>query len=281
VRLHLPEYASEMLGLGLFMVSACAFAILLWHPSSPVARAIPRELARRALMGLVMGLTLVANVHAPWGRRSGAHLNPAVSLALWRLGRVRLTDLAGYTLAQVVGGALGVGLVVWLARPWLAHPSVDFVVTRPGPAGTGVAFAAELAIAFVLFSVVLRVMASPRRAALTSWAAGLLLASYITFESPLSGTSMNPARTLGSALFAHDFRAFWIYVAAPPLAMLAAVELWRAELRARDRAESGCAKLLHLATDDCHFCGQRGTGRKQVTGTSADRGAFTTGRRSA
>src|SRR5258706_195641 len=198
LRRHLPEYASEALGLGLFMLSACSFAILLWHPASPVARAIPDGLARRALMGLAMGATLVSNVHAPWGRRSGAHLNPAATLAFWRLGRLPAADLLGYALAQVAGGVLGVTLMAWIAGPAMAHPSVDFVATRPGPAGAGVAFAAELAIAFVLFSAVLRVMASPRRAALTPWVAGALLAAYIAFESPLSGTSMNPARTFGS-----------------------------------------------------------------------------------
>ena len=117
-------------------------------------------------------------------------------------------DLLGYALAQVAGGVLGVTLMAWIAGPAMAHPSVDFVATRPGPAGAGVAFAAELAIAFVLFSAVLRVMASPRRAAHTPWVAGALLAAYITFESPLSGTSMNPARTFGSALLARDFRQF-------------------------------------------------------------------------
>src|SRR5262249_1838375 len=160
LRRHLPEYASEALGLGLFMVSACAFALLLWHPASPIARAIPGEWARRALMGLAMGGTLVANVHAPWGRRSGAHLNPVVTLTFWRLGRVKAPDLLGYTIAQVAGGALGVALVAWLAGPALGHPAVHYVVTRPGPAGAGVAFVAEAAIAFGMLSLVLRVMAS-------------------------------------------------------------------------------------------------------------------------
>ena len=282
LRQHLPEYVSEALGLAVFMMSACAFTLLLFHPGSPVVRALPGSLARRALMGLAMGATLVLNVHAPWGRRSGAHLNPAVTLAFWRLGRVKLRDLVGYALAQVAGGVTGVAVVAWTAGPALAHPSVRYVVTQPGPAGAGVAFAAELAIAFLLFSVVLRVMASPRRAALTPWAAAALLATYIALESPLSGTSMNPARTFGSALLAGDFRALWVYLVAPPLAMLTAAEIWRAELHARRRAETGCAKMLHKSEDDCIFCGQRGArGAAHRAGTSTGGSAFTTGRRSA
>ena len=285
-RAHPLEYASEALGLGLFMVSACSFALLLFHPASPIAHALPGEPARRALMGLAMGVTLVLNVYSPWGRRSGAHLNPAVTLAFWRLGRVRAADLAGYALAQLTGGVLGVALVAWVAGPVLAHPSVRYVVTQPGPAGAGVAFAAELVISFVLLSAVLRVMAS-RHAARTAWVAAVLLASYIALESPLSGTSMNPARTLGSALIAHDYRALWVYLLAPPLGFLLAAELWRAEVRARRMRDSACAKLLHHPADDCIFCGQRGErGRgarheAERAGTSAGGSAFTTGRRSA
>ena len=280
LRQHLPEYASEALGLAMFMVSACAFTLALEHPDSRLRGLLPDALVRRALMGIAMGATLVANVHAPWGRRSGAHLNPATTLAFWRLGRVTGADLLGYWIAQFAGGSAGVALMAWWAGPALAHPSVRYVVTQPGAAGAGVAFAAEFTIAFVLLSVVLRVMASVRHAHLTPWVAGGLVAACIALEAPLSGMSMNPARTFGSALLARDFRAFWVYVAAPPLAMLAAVEAWRVELRWRRHWESGCAKLLHRANEACIFCGQPAADRVRKSGTSGATSAFTTGRRS-
>ena len=69
---HWPEYLAEALGLGLFMLSACVFGTLLGHPASPAARAIPDGFPRRLLMGLAMGLTAVALIYSPWGRRSGA-----------------------------------------------------------------------------------------------------------------------------------------------------------------------------------------------------------------
>jgi aquaporin Z len=255
---HLPEYACEAVGLGSFMVSACVFAMVLEHPSSPVRGALPSSFARRALMGLAMGATLVANIHAPWGRRSGAHLNPAATLAFWRLGHVPLPDVAGYAAAQFAGAAAGVAAVAAIAGAALADPHVDFVVTRPGPGGAGVAFAAEFALAFVLLSVVLRFMGSARHAARTPWVAGGLVATYITFEAPLSGMSLNPARTFGSAVVAHDWRAYAVYVFAPLLAMLAAAEVRRLECASRAPADAGCAKLLHLEEDDCVFCGHRG-----------------------
>jgi aquaporin Z len=275
---HVTEYLLDGLGLGLFLVSACAFALLLEHPGSPVRQALADGFTRRAFMGLAMGATLVALVHAPWGRRSGAHLSPAVTLAFWRLGHVRPDDLLGYALGQFAGAAAGVALVARLAGPALADPHVRFVVTQPGPAGAAVAFAAEFAITFALFSAVLRLMADERRAALTPWAAGALLALFITFESPFSGTSMNPARTFGSALLAGDWTGFALYLVAPPLATLAAAEWWAAAERRRRPSPRGCAKLLHLERDPCHFCGQPGT---PASGTRAGAAAFTPVRRSA
>jgi aquaporin Z len=95
LRAHLPEYLMEAAGLGLFMVSAGVFATLLEYPGSPVHRAVADPDLRRWLMGVAMGATAIAIVHSPWGRQSGAHLNPAVTLAFWRLGGV-LGALAGH-----------------------------------------------------------------------------------------------------------------------------------------------------------------------------------------
>jgi hypothetical protein len=104
--------------------------------------------------------------------------------------------------------------------------------------------------------VILRVSNHPRRAHLTGVCAGLLVALYITLEAPLSGMSMNPARTLGSAVFARDWTALWIYFVAPPLGMLAAAELYR---RRRAPKAVFCAKLHHQNDRRCIFCETRAT----------------------
>jgi aquaporin Z len=104
---HSPEYLMEALGLGLFLMSAGAFATLIWAENSPVRAAVPNEFARRGLMGLAMGLTAVVNIYSPWGRRSGAHLNPATTLTFWRLGKVSGRDTAFYIAAQFAGGTVG------------------------------------------------------------------------------------------------------------------------------------------------------------------------------
>src|SRR5262249_34395785 len=164
---HWPEYLAEALGLGLFMMSACGFGTLLGHPASPAAGAIPDGLPRRLLMGLAMGLTAVALIYSPWGRRSGAHLNPATTLTFWRLGKVAGPDAAWYVLAQALGGIAGVLAAAVFIGPALAAPSVHYVATMPGPSGVPLAFLAETIIAFVLMTVVLRVSNTAHLAAYT------------------------------------------------------------------------------------------------------------------
>jgi aquaporin Z len=251
VRAHWSEYGSEAFGLGLFMVSACGFGALLFHPASPVARLIPGDLGRRALMGVAMGLTAVMNIYSPWGRRSGAHLNPAVTLTFLRLGKVKRFDAAWYIAAQFIGGLLGAGLAALLFRRWIADPSVNYVATVPGMAGLLAAFIAEVGISFLLILVVLGVSNTPRLAGLTGIVAGALVALFITFESPISGMSMNPARTTGSAAFAHLWTGSWIYFLAPVLGMLLGAECYLRVGRPRPVA---CAKMHHDLAVHCIFC---------------------------
>jgi len=105
---HWPEYLMELTGLGLFMISASVTTVALEHPSSPAQALIPDPVARRALIGIAMGLTAAALVYSPWGQQSGAHLNPAVTLTFLRLGKIAPRDAALYIGAQFVGGLAGI-----------------------------------------------------------------------------------------------------------------------------------------------------------------------------
>ena len=247
---HLPEYLMEAAGLGMFMISACVLGAILEHPLSYVKQAIPDPFARRALMGLAMGATAVAIIFSPWGKRSGAHINPAVTLAYWQLGKINTADAFGYVGGQFAGAVAGVGIAAMIVGPALGDTSVNYVATVPGRAGAGAAFVAEAAISFGLLLTVLFVSNSARLSKSTPWFAGALIALYILFESPLSGMSMNPARTLGSAVFAREWAGLWIYFSAPPLGMSAAALFYRY----RHGVERVlCAKLHHHNGARCVF----------------------------
>jgi aquaporin Z len=250
LRTHWREYATEAAGLGVFMISALSFTLLLEHPASPARAAIADPLARRVLMGCAMGATLVALVYNPLGQRSGAHFNPVFTFTFWRLGKIESRDALAYAAAQFAGGALGVALLGAGAAVALADEHVRYAITMPGAAGVAAAFAGEAAIAFAQMSLVLCASNSKRWNRWTGAFAALGVATYIALEAPLSGMSMNPARTLASAFGANHYASLWLYFAAPLLGMLAAAELY---LRVAGARRVHCAKLHHANTQPCIF----------------------------
>jgi aquaporin Z len=250
---HWPEYAIEAGCLGAFMLSAAAFATLLQHPASPVAGLFGSDVTRRAAMGLAMGGTAVLLIYSRLGQRSGAHMNPAVTLTFLRLGKIAPADAAGYLGGQFVGGAAGILLATRLLRGLPSDPSVNYVATLPGASGASLAFAGEVGISFLMMTAILVVSNTARIARFTGMVAGLLVAAYILIEAPLSGMSMNPARSLGSNLLARAAPTLWIYFLAPTAGMLLAGELF---VRSHGLSAVRCAKLHHTGGVRCIFrCG--------------------------
>jgi aquaporin Z len=234
------DYVIEGLLLAGFMISASAFTILLEHPRGLLSGAVIDPLARRFVVGSAMGLTAAVLIYSRWGARTGAHMNPAVTLALSRLRRMRRRDVAGYLLGQFAGGVTGMAVSALLFGSALSHASVNWVITRPGATGVAAAFVAELVMTALMMAVVLRLSSDPRWEARTGIASAALLVAFITFEAPLSGMSLNPARTLGPALFAQDFTGLWIYFIAPPAGMTLAALAYT-----RRRAHGACPHGLH------------------------------------
>jgi len=203
-------------------------------------------------------LTAIGLIQSPWGKRSGAHMNPAVTLAFWRLGKVDGRDALFYMVAQCLGGTVGVVIAGAVLHDAFTAAPVSSIVTVPGPQGIGWALVAEFAISGVLMWTVLQLSNSRRFASSTAYAAGALVALFITFEAPLSGMSMNPARSLASALPSGSWTGFWLYLAAPVLGMQVAASgflLWRG------RRQIACAKLLHPAGQRCIHCGYQPHGQ--------------------
>lgn len=241
----------EAAGLGIFMISACVFGVLLEHPSSPLNELlVGHDVLRRAIGGLAMGLTAVSIICSPWGQRSGAHLNPAVTLTFLSLKKIAAMDAAFYVLFQFLGGVAGVFIAGFLIGLPLQHASVNYVVTVPGPGGPLLAFLGEFLISTILMTTVLNVSNSRRWSRFTPLFAGALIAAFIMFEAPLSGMSMNPARTFGSAFHADEWTGLWIYFVAPISAMLLASLLYRLRHGAH---KVFCAKLHHHNHQRCIF----------------------------
>jgi aquaporin Z len=255
---HWPEYLMEAAGLGIIMISTCVVDALLEYPASPVRQTIRDPFVRTILRGLARGLTVVGLVYSPWGKQSGAHFNPTVTLTFCWLGKVAAWDACFYTGAQFLGGLAGVLLTAALLGPWVADPAIDYAVTVPGPAGQAAAFLAEFLISFGLMLAVLIASNIRRAARFTGLLAGALVAIYFVVERPYSGMSMNPARTLASAVPAQIWTGLWLYFAAPLLGMVVAGEVYLLSF-----GPVYCAKLHHDNDKRCIFHHTYDKGREE------------------
>jgi aquaporin Z len=251
---HWPEYLMEAAALGIFMISAGVFTALFECPGSFVHQAITHEEVRRAMIGVAMGATATGLIYSPWGKRSGAHMNPAVTITFLRLGKIPLRDALFYIVFQFFGGLVGVLLTALILGNFFTQPPVNYVATVPGPAGDLPAFLGELVIAFIMMGMIVYVSNEPAIAHFTGLFAGLLIMCYVTFEAPLSGFGMNPARTFASALPSGIWTAMWIYFTASPVGMLLAAQGY---LLVKDPESIRCCKLHHRSDRRCIFCGRR------------------------
>lgn len=227
LRNHWPEYLIEAWALGMFMVSAGVATIVVEHPAYPLRHLIEDSDIRRLLIGLAMGVTAVGLIYSAWGKRSGAHMNPAVTIAFFRLGKMHRWDAIYYIAFQVLGGLAGVLMVRLLFGEAFAAAPVSYVVTVPGEAGVAIAFGAEFLMSMLLMFAILFISNHMKWERLTGVVAGAMIATYITLEAPYSGMSINPARTLASAFPAGIWTHWWLYLIAPVLGMLTGVELYR------------------------------------------------------
>jgi aquaporin Z len=229
-------YLIETWALGMFMISATVFTILIEHPDLPIRGAISSSFVRRILIGLAMGLTAILLIYSKWGKRSGTHINPAVTLAQLQLNRITIQDAVWYIFFQFLGGVLGIFLVKIILPKYIADESINYVITTPktSPNGIMTAFLCEIALSFAMLTMVLTVSNLPKIAKYTGFFVGVLVSLFITFEAPLSGMSINPARTFGSAFWANNWTSIWLYFVAPISGMQLAAWLYRKNYRLKN-----------------------------------------------
>jgi aquaporin Z len=201
-------------------------------------------------MGISMGATAILIIRSSMGKRSGAHFNPAITVTYFRLGKIEKWDAIFYVVSHFIGAICGVGLSALCLRGSLAVPTVDYAVTVPGRGGTAGAFCAEYFMAALLMLVVLWFSNRPPLAQYTSYLVGGLITFYVFVFAPVSGFSINPARTTGSAVFADVWTAVWLYFVAPVLGMMTSAEIY---LHVYGIESVLCAKLHPDPSYPCPF----------------------------
>ena len=211
---------AELIGTFILIFTGCAVAVAAILGRSTAGPGIYDSLA----VALAFGLALVAIV-AAIGHVSGAHVNPAVTLALAATKKFAWQYVPIYIGAQLVGALLG-AIAVWIiygdASRELANVAATFPVEGVGDLR---ALVAEILVTFILVFVIISVATDDRApAGVAPLAVGFALACGVFIAGPVTGGSLNPARTLGPMIVAFDFTAVWVYIVGPIIgAVLAAL----------------------------------------------------------
>jgi aquaporin Z len=208
----LSKCLSEFVGTAALIAVGLSIVIFDFAKSSPVAQVIPSIAARRALTGALFGATGTTIALSKVGKVSGAHINPVVSLAFWAEKALPIKNLMAYIASQLAGAVVGsVPLLAWGAM----GKSVDFAATQPGSAGTLAAFAGEMGTTFVLIVGLLGFVDHRRLRKFTPFIFPPMYAFMVWIEAAYSGTSTNPARSLGPDVITLAWHSYWLYWAAP------------------------------------------------------------------
>lgn len=173
-------------------------------------------------IGLTFGLVVMVMIDAT-GHISGAHFNPAVTMAFASIGRFPWREVPVYVVAQVVA-ALCAGLTLRV----ILGPVADMGMTTPS-SGMGPSFALEIILTMFLMFVITAVATDARAVgAGAGLSIGATVALAAIFGGPISGASMNPARSWGPALVAGSFEGQWLYLVAPPIGAIAGAWIYNA-----------------------------------------------------
>ncbi len=225
-----PAYCMEAAGLFGFVLFAGLLTIFLEHPQLPVMNSFLKDypVLRRVPIGIILGI-YIALVVLWTGKRSGAHINPAVTWTFYRLRKISYQDAFYYTIAQFIGGISAALLLKYTLGFWFSHTKIHYGVTQPMKNHTSLdAFVAEAIISFLMMAVILFAITSKKFEKYVAHISGVLIALYLIIEIPFSGMSLNPARSFAGAFAADDFKHLWIYFISPVGAMLLAATLFLA-----------------------------------------------------
>ncbi|MCE0496615.1 MAG: aquaporin [Methylacidiphilales bacterium] len=223
---HAPEYVAEFLGTACMVFFGLSAVVFDFGEGMPMSRWVPDSSLRLLITGLLFAGTGSLVAISPLGRLSGAHINPSVSLAFWLNGKMHFHDFIGYVVAQMLGGMAGAAM---LAGVWKKHAaSVHNGMTLPG-AGWALwqVFSAEVLLTALLVLLIFIFVSSRRLMRWTPLMTWIVVAMMVWLEAPVSGTSLNTARSFGPALVSGSWHNQWIYAIAPPLGGIVGLALFR------------------------------------------------------
>ena len=259
--------AAEFAGTFFMVAWGLSAVVFMMSASSPMLSLMPVFRVRLLLTGILFAAGGTVVIYSPLGQRSGGHINPAVSLAFWMLGKMGRRDMALYSAAQLLGGLAGAGLVKVLWGGWAA--SVNAGVTSPAPWITPAGAAGvEFLITGSLLWVILYFVSHPKLHRWTGFAAGVWVAFLVFAEAPVTGTSLNPARSLGPAVVTDTYRHLWVYFLGPLGGAAVVALLWKPAVSAGVRSLF-CAKLFHTDRYRCHLPDCRFAGRHPSVGVAS------------
>ncbi len=238
-------FGAELIGTALLVAIGLSVVIFDFGRGSPVLEWLPSAAWRRLVTGLLFGTTGAAIALSALGKESGAHINPVVTLAFWLTGRLKTRHALGYVVSQLAGAIIGaLPLFAWggIGR------SVAYGATVPGDAyGPWWGLAGETATTFALVFGLFLFLRHRSLRAFTPALFPPLYAIMVWLEAPVSGTSTNPARSLGPAMISGEWRDWWIYWLGPLAGTLLAVAAHRYTRARHETIE--VAKIHHFDHD--------------------------------
>jgi aquaporin Z len=249
IKFNWREYLAEACGTGFNVFVGLSAGVINFSPDFPIAQLIPSQSLRLLLTGLIFAGSGSLFAISPLGKLSGAHINPSVSLAFFARGKMHRVDLAGYLAGQFIGGLIGAWLLITLWGPHAAN--IHDGVTAPGEGyPIWFVFLAEFGMTFLLIFAIFIFVSEKRLMRWTPLMTWILVAILVWLGAPISGTSLNPARSFGPSYVSWFWSYQWLYWIAPPLGGLTAVAFFY--LFQRDRHVL-TAKLFHVPHYPCIF----------------------------
>ena len=259
---HLWEWAAEGTGTG--FVLFCTLTAIYWTErlGSPFIRGAQSTSLRLLVIGVVAAFSAAAVAYSPIGRLSGAHLNPAVTVAFWLQRHVHPVDLVGYVIAQVAGAIVGIAAARLVWGRVVAAPMIHWGVVHSDRGWSNLAAGGvEVLVSTVFIGTVLAMLSHRRTARFAPPVVAAVVATMVWLVAPYTGVAFNPARGLGPALLSGDFGFANVYVIAPVVGAALAVGLWTLSGR-RTLTASMFHDPSYPSTMRCELCDR--TGKEDV-----------------